>query len=255
MAVLASSLALAGAGPVGAAAPLTLHYEVSASGIEVLTIDFRVTENGGGYDLAGFIRTAGVLRLVSSYSMRLESRGAIAAEELRPRLHEMASGTRGRAERSQHLDYTADGAIRAELRPPEDPDKPAPTAEQIVGTVDPLTALLRVSHVIARTGRCAARIAVYDGRRRYDMVLSDDGSERLGPSAGYAYAGMVQRCTGDIIKIAGFSFDRDYMPHANHGQVWMAAPRPGSPPLPIRLDFSSDFGTVSVRLARIEPAQ
>ena len=104
--------------------------------------------------------------------------------------------------------------------------RPKPTAQQMLHTVDPLTAILAIGHAVARSGRCGGSVAVFDGRRRYDLVLTDDGSERLEASSGNAYAGEVRRCLVAAVKIAGFSFDQDYSPHTSNGRVWLAAPLP-----------------------------
>ncbi|HYM04508.1 MAG TPA: DUF3108 domain-containing protein [Stellaceae bacterium] len=254
---VATGLALASAAApalAGLNAPLTLRYEAYAAGLPVLSLDFRVVETAYSYDVTGTVSTAGVLRLLSSYSMRTESRGAVAAEDLRPSVHDTKSGSRGR-ERLAHLDYTGDGMVAAAVSPPEDPDRPKPSAQQTAGTVDPLTAILAMSRDVALTGQCQSKIAVFDGRRRYDLVLSDDGTERWDKSAGYAYVGIVRRCAVDVVKIAGFSSDRDYSPQTNHGRVWIASPRPDAPPLPLRLDFASDWGPITLKMAVVDPAK
>ncbi len=248
---LGASLALLPLGGGGATAPgMVLHYVVEAGGLPVLSVEFRLEESGLRYRALGKVRTAGLLRLMSSYSLVTESHGAMAGGEALPEAHEMASGTRGRAEKQQHLSYPGDGRVLAAVDPPEPPDKPKPGPDQILNTVDPLTALLRASHAIAQSGRCDMYAPVFDGRRRYDVILTDEGAEKLDNSV--AYKGPMHRCQADVVKLAGFSFDRDYVPRTNHGRVWIASPRPGLLPLVIRLDFSSDWGQVKMYLEKIE---
>lgn len=255
MAPVLALLALPGADAVAEApSPLVLHYEAYAAGIPVLTLDFRLAEEPAAYEVSGFIKAAGVLRLFSSYRLTTESRGAVAADDLRPALHDTASGSRGK-ERHAHLDYRGDGSVRAVLNPPEDPGRPLPSPQQTTGTVDPLTAILSMSRSFRQTGHCGVTVPVFDGRRRYDLVLTDEAVEPAEAVAGDAPRGAMHRCHVDMVKIAGFSWDRDYSPHTNHGQVWIAPPRPGAPPMPVRLEFASDWGPITVKMLKVDPAK
>lgn len=241
-------------GATVAAVPLSIRYEAFAAGLPVLTLDFRIDEAADAYDVAGDIRAAGLFWLISKYRLQTESRGAVAANEFRPETYDTASRSR-RAEHRTHLDYEAGGTVRAQISPPEDPSLPRPSAREIAGSVDPLTALLRMSHMIARDGRCGASLAVYDGRRRYDLVFGDEGREKIPTSNGDADEGPALRCSVDMVKIAGFSHDRDYAPRTNHGRVWIGVPAAGVPPLPVRLDFASDWGWVSLRMVGVTAAK
>jgi hypothetical protein len=76
--------------------------------------------------------------------------------------------------------------------------------------------------------------------------------ERL---ASAADAGEVRRCSLDMVKIAGFSSDGKAPAHGTHGRAWITLARPGTPSLPLRIEFQSDWGPISVRMARIDFAQ
>jgi hypothetical protein len=237
---------LLAASPAAAPSPLgadaqTLRYDVYARGLAILSLDFNLDESNGAYTVAGVVRSQGLLGLVSDFTLRTESRGAIAADTLRPRVHDSASRAR-RKERRAHLDFRHDGSVVAALSPPEDPGHLLPTAAEVAGTVDPLTAILAIGHAVAETGSCRVKVPVYDGRRRYDLVLVDDGAAPA-PAA-------LRRCALDMVKIAGFTSDRDRPPRIEHGKVWiMPSPRPGVPPLPARIEFYSDWGPIIVQMA------
>jgi hypothetical protein len=233
------------------AASLELRYEAFALGFPVVRFDFRLDEDHAAYTLDGKVRTEGLLRLIYRFDMRTDSAGSFAAGAPTPRFHEQELRIRGR-DRGARLDYPGDGSVSTALVPPEDAGRPRPTSQQIRRTLDPLSALLAIGRMVARQGQCTGRFAIYDGRRRYDLVLADNGSERLERSAAYAYAGEVRRCTVDAVKIAGFSWDHDYSPHTTTGSVWFASPRPGAPALPIRIEFGSSWGFVSVRLTDVK---
>jgi hypothetical protein len=252
----AAALALLGASslpgthPValeGPPAPLDMRYEAYVAGLPVVAFDFHLDADAGGYALGGQVRTVGLLRLFYRLDLRTLSQGAIGGADLHPRFHEQRMLVRGH-ERSARLDYPGDGTVVAALVPAEDPGRPKPSWQQTVDTIDPLTALLAIGRAVAQRGRCEGRFAVFDGRRRYDVLLSDDGAEPAERFPGYAHDGEVRRCTAAALKIAGFSWDQDYSPHTTDGRVWFATPRPGAPALPLRIDFASSWGTVSVRM-------
>jgi Protein of unknown function (DUF3108) len=255
----AVALTLLGAGPVPPPAtpprpaPLVMRYEAYVVGLPVVDFDFRLDEPTGSYVLGGQVRTVGLLRLFYRLDLHTLSKGAVASSGLHPAFHEQRLLIRGQ-ERSARLDYAGDGTVATTLVPSADPGRPKPTPRQTLQTIDPLTALLAIGRTVARQGRCEGRFPVYDGRRRYDVVLSDDGVEHEA-SARYSYDGEVRRCAAAAVKIAGFSWDQDYSPHTTTGQVWFVTPKPGGPALPLRIDFGSSWGSVSVRMMKLDQAK
>lgn len=241
---------LLGAGPAAVppaaeTAPLSLRYDVYARGLPFLSLDFRLDESAVAYKVSGTVHAQGVLGAVSDFTLHTESRGTITAEKLRPSMHDNSSRARHK-ERRAHLDFHRDGSVIAALTPADDPDHRLPTAEQVVGSVDPLTAILTIGDVVARSGSCQAKVAVYDGRRRYDLVLSDDGPGR----AEHGQSAELRRCGLDLVKLAGFTSDRNRPPAIEHGKVWIMPPlRAGMPPLPARIEFHSDWGPITVQVA------
>jgi Protein of unknown function (DUF3108) len=248
---LAVTLALA-APPASAAEPqpIVIHYEAFAAGLPVVAFDFRLDETGTSYAVDGHIRTVGLFRLFYRVDLRAQSEGEVAGEAMRPRVHEQVLTTQGK-DRVAHLEYPGDGTVTARLVPPEDSGRPKPTPQQTVETLDPLSTILAIGHAVAGAERCVGRFPVYDGRRRYDIVLSDDGA---GHDA-RAKDGTVLRCRAQAVKIAGFSFDQDYQPHTNNGHVWLASPRAGAPALPVRIDLDGSWGLVEVRMTKVDAAK
>ncbi|HXZ02194.1 MAG TPA: DUF3108 domain-containing protein [Stellaceae bacterium] len=241
------------AAPSTVLAPLVARYEAYVAGFPVVAFDFRLDEGGRGYALSGQVRTVGLLRLFYRLDLQTESQGTVGLGDLQPLFHEQTLRARGK-DRKARLDYPGDGTVLTSLVPAEDPGRPKPTLQQIAHTLDPLTALLAMGHAVAQREQCEGRFAVFDGRRRYDIVLSDDGVERLAPSPAAEYAGEARRCAAVAVKIAGFSWDQDYSPHTNEGRVWFVMPRAGAPALPLRIDFGSSWGFITVRMTGLDPA-
>jgi hypothetical protein len=228
--------------------PLVLHYEAFAAGLPIVALDFRLDESGSAYAVDGQIRTVGLLRLFYRVELRAQSQGAMAGEAMQPHVHEQVLTTQGK-DRVARLDYPGDGTVTVHLVPAEDSGRPQPTPQQTVDTLDPLSTILAIGHALAGAERCAGRFRVFDGRRRYDIVLSEDDARGGPPKDGTAL-----RCRAQAVKIAGFSFDQDYQAHVNNGHVWLAPPRPGAPALPVRIDFDGSWGLIEVRMTKVGTA-
>lgn len=235
--------------------PLTLTYDLYSAGYPVLILEFQLTETEDSYRVAGLIHSTGIADFFMRYVLRTESVGTNGAEGLHPNLYTSDSHSRVR-QRSARLQFRADGSILTSLAPPEDPSHTSPTEQQIRGSFDPLAGILRAGHIVARLGHCTALIPIFDGRRRYDLVFSDEGIEHISPSNDYAYAGDARRCGIDMIKIAGFSTDPDsYGEKVDRALLWLATPHPGAPPLPVRIEFTGALGPTKVWLVAVRGGQ
>jgi hypothetical protein len=240
--------------PAGEAAPplpvdmRSLHYDVSIRGIPLLALDFLVAETDADYRVFGFIRTVGVADWLSDFVLRSESHGVISADMLRPSVHESSSHWR-RGERGTHLDFAADGSVAAVVSGTPEPGVSLPTAEQSAGALDPLTAALVINHRIARAGSCDLRVPIFDGRRRYDLILADEGVEGEPAAADHG----LRRCRIDVLRIAGFS-SREAA-RADHGHAWVLSQGEGRPALPVRVEFDTKWGPLTVRMTRRDLAQ
>jgi hypothetical protein len=219
-----------------------------------MSLSFRLEEDASAYHIAGIIRSTGLIDFFAGFVSRSESKGRVTPKGLRPLAYDSETRSHGRV-RTAHLEYRDDGSIAVALTPPEDPGRPTPTAQEIAGTVDPLTTILALSRGVAEAGQCAARMPVFDGRRRYDLVLVDRGIDHLAASSAYAVSGDVRRCSVAMVKIAGFTADPGSRLHVDNAEVWLAPPLPGAPALPVKLQFSSDWGPITIRMARAVPAK
>src|SRR5258707_14615790 len=63
---------------------LTLRYDVYARGLPVLSLDFYLDERPAAYEVAGLVSTQCVPSLGADFTLRTDTRVAIAADTLRP---------------------------------------------------------------------------------------------------------------------------------------------------------------------------
>jgi hypothetical protein len=166
---------------------------------------------------------------------------------LMPALHETRSDGRWRL-RTTHLVFDGNG-VHAEVTPPV--DRPL-EASLLTGSLDPLTAVLAAGRRLAAQGRCDQRVKVFDGRRRFDLDFADAGDEELQPTFGI-FGGIARRCVLHLRKITGF--EEENKKPGTPAEVWFASVAAGTAPIPVRLDFNSQWGSATIRLTSVKPAE
>jgi hypothetical protein len=233
------------------AGPVELQYDVYGGGLRLLSVGIAVEQESGRYRITGSFRTRGLADLFLGMTTRVETEGVIADGVPRPtRL--LSDGTvRGR-ERHLSVEFRDREAPLVEIDPP-DPETRTPIPPgQLLGAVDTLTGLLRASRGLAAGGDCARRVPVFDGRRRFDLVLTDLGTAEMKRSGHSFYEGTARVCHVRQERIGGFvAKDRDARDRADEGTAWIASVLPDTLPVPVRIEFQSGWGRSILHLVEI----
>jgi hypothetical protein len=244
--VLAASAAL-GFGSGAAAEPLHLRYDIYSKGFRLLEFALAVEVGPQSYRVAGNFHTRGFWDTLMHFALESSVEGAVHGAELRPGLYRSASRFLGRGRRTA-IEHQPDGRIVVSLNPAPDEEKsrtPVPAGE-LQGTIDAMTAAAQVANDLGGGRSCTHRLRVFDGVRRYDLVLDDEGFVDLKPSGNSLYAGPARRCRIVQQRIGGFSVKAKPSTEAT---MFVAPILPGSPPLPVRLELDSEWGYLEVILA------
>lgn len=235
-----------------AAEGVTLHYDVRYGPLSVLAIRTSAWVTAEHYRTESRMQTEGMIGYLFPWQADARSQGTISGNAWRPETHR-ATGTYRSEKRSVAIDY-GQGSVRARVEPPPENDfrTQVPAALQ-QDTIDPLTASL------AAVGtNCQGTLSVFDGRRRYDMVLTDLGPADLARSRHGVYAGPTRRCRAEVRPVAGFwtrtaGDDAENDEEPAHLDFWIARPRPDVRPVPVYLELSGARGTLSIWLRAAEP--
>lgn len=256
--VLAFGLPVLTAASPAAAEAVIARYDVHAAGLTVMKVEalFDLDSPGGGYALRTRIRLTGMLGLFSSGDQVTRVEGRWQGLDPQPQRYRVEGTWRG-GRREVAMDYGPGGMpVLLALVPPNDPDREVVPPEMQRGTMDSLSALAKLTRVVARTGRCDAGAETYDGRRRASYTVRTEGLDMLPPHDGFG-GGQAVRCAFESRLVAGRRADED-PEHARRPQpatAWLA-PVPGADiPLPVRIEMPSRwFGTIRVMLTGLEPA-
>ena len=149
--------------------------------------------------------TGGLAAVLWKSQIDSAAEGRATAEALLPDSYTTQSLSRNGVRHSVRLDYSGKGAPVMTAEPPYDLSEYPVTNAQKQGTVDPLTAISSVIAGLSTSARepCGKTMAVFDGRRRYDIAFS---SVQQPPDIGGA--GVHPRvCRAEYRHIAGLRQD------------------------------------------------
>jgi hypothetical protein len=131
--------------------------------------------------------------------------------------------------------------------PPEGPLTPIPPGE-LAGAEDPAAALLSLLDQVSAGQGCGGTWRLFDGVRRMDMTVVDEGRDRLEADRDWTYAGPALRCRLHFERVGGFEADepRETAERDYDRLLWIAD-LPGGP-APVRLRVSWPLGFATGRI-------
>ncbi len=250
LAGLIFATALSGAAGTAGAEPVSVTYEVFFGGFHVLNAEANWEQTTGSYAIAGQAQTQGFIGWLYPWEGNTFSQGRIDGGTVVPAQHENWGTARDDAadgERLVHLTYDAAGKLtHALVQPEQDWDERHPLPENAGdGTLDPLSVVAGLSQLLQANGRCEGSFAVFDGRKRYNLMVSDAGETELEPSDYSIYAGPARGCRLDYEMLGGHRVERNkYAETTRERIVWVARPAEDAPLVPVRLEIETAYGTL-----------
>jgi len=248
----AAFLALAAAGPARAM-PIEAEYAVIQSGLTLLEIRLTVDLRDDRYRIATLARARGLGRLFLPREQIAEAEGWLAGAQVLPSLYRSEGEWRGRSRRTL-MAFIAGTPRLEQLDPPAEAERIPVPPEQTAGTIDGLSALLRLSRLAAETGRCDLAAAVFDGRRRLEWSSRTIGTA---PAPVPGFAGQALRCALESRLVAGFRRGDDPAEagRPRQAEAWLAVMGRNRLPLPLRVEFPATLlGALRLDLVRLGPS-
>jgi len=237
------------------AEPLRAVYAVQAAGMQVVRVEVLFDLSGPShYRIESRMNFTGVASWFTSGRMFSRVDGVWVGDAARPSRYVSEGSWRGEP-RQVALDYAGGQPVLRQIVPAHDPDRePVPPSLQ-THTTDSLSALAQLSRTLEETGGCEERAAIFDGRRRGNVVVRTQGRDYL-PPHGAAWTGEAVRCGFTARQIAGFRRDDgEDTRQPQEGTAWMARPRPGAPILPVRVEMPGRWlGRLTAYLVELGPA-
>ena len=238
-------------------APSTYHasYETYAVGIMVAEVDSGFGFGPESYRLNLGYHTTGVAALFARGHQFDSVSGSWKGEQAVPDRF-VGKGRWHGDDRVVEMDYPHGQPVIRQLVPPTLAERePVPRSLQ-ANSIDALSALAELIHVVKDTGRCETTVRTYDGWRAVEIEAHTVGEQTLAPTSRFSFAGKTLRCDFSGRLVAGFKLgdDRTLAQKPMHGSAWLASVVPGAPPLPVRITFESRwFGDTTMYLTGLGP--
>jgi hypothetical protein len=242
-----SALAIAGADAASAQGKLNAHYVATLGGVSLGKGIWLLDVREDSFTSAVSGATTGVLRLLASGRGTSASRGRVSDGKPIPSSYSSTIETSKKYDEVRIL--MSGGDVKEFIAEP--PNAPNPDRIPIAeahrrGVQDPMTAsILRVPG----TGNtfipqaCNRKLAIFDGRMRYDLELSYKRLDKVRSEKGYQ--GTVVVCAVHFAPIAGHVPDRaviKYLVDLRDIEIWLAPIAGTRLMVPYRIQLSTPFG-------------
>jgi hypothetical protein len=219
---------------------MQLHYETYAAGIPVAQVESGFRLGPRTYQMTLGYHTTGLVGFLFRGHQLDQVDGAWRGQLAAPSLFVGKGEWRGVNRLAEIAYRQGSPVIRALVPPNTDEREPVPEALQ-AGSIDTLSALAELIHVVAETGRCETAVRTYDGRRAVEIEAHTVGEEMLEATSRSSFAGKALRCDFSGRMLSGFKFgdDRERDGRSMHGSAWLAPVVAGGPSLPVRMTFET----------------
>jgi hypothetical protein len=200
------------------AEPLSLRYSATWGGGAAADIRLYLDESGGRFHNRLDLETVGLARMLSGFRVRATSSGQSDIEDVAPLAFDAVYDSHKKREKRINLHFVqlGDGSV-AEEGPENTSKDPVIAAEFRRDVLDPLSCITAVRRLVREGGVAPGKtftLAVYDGKRRFDVEGSVDAVERLRWGKSTVEALSLRLL---LRPVAGFDGEADdgYRPDAN----------------------------------------
>ncbi len=184
----------------------SVTYKGEIAGIHVGRVFLNVAVSEGGYEVGYKMEQKGIARWFSDAEAQANARGTFKGIDVDS--HYYFNHDYERDDDQQYVElYRPSGGARIHLWTEPQYDFFEPVSEDLaVGAVDPMGALMSLGFPAVEEGQspCDRTIKVFDGRRRFDLIMKDNGTERVRKGGKGRFSGMAYKCKLEQAKVAGY---------------------------------------------------
>jgi hypothetical protein len=212
-----------------------------------------------GYELEARGRFSFITGMIYRASGRTESAGRLSKEGAEPSRFKVTY--KGGSKREERRLSFADGSINQvsiEPRKKPNPRTIPVTSDHLEHVLDPLTAAflsVRSNGSANDPNVCQQTVPVFDGKQRFDLVLTPKRSERMKEDGPAGLAGPLAVCRVKFVPIGGHRPDHPgtkFMSQTDGIEVWLVSLPRTSLYIPYRIVVPTAWGTGLVTLNEIK---
>ena len=181
---------------------VTHDFSVGIGPFDASRTRFSYLLEPSAFQVKSAVKTHGLFDALYPFKADYETSGRIRGDDLETRNYNYRSQTRFN-HRTKELVYDDNGILLYRLSSKNDRKKKVPIArdDKNAGTTDFQTVFAELAKQYNNVGFCDARLPVFDGKRRFDVIFKDEGKEILEPLPQSPFAGEAAKCSMYIDKL------------------------------------------------------
>lgn len=239
---------------------MALQYDVYAGGFKALNAQLSLDLDKKAYDMELSAETEGFIGTLFPWKGDYSTSGHAEKGSLIPSIYTATSTWRSKSNTTE-MSYDPNGKLLKTTQ--QDGNKTTVNRDIDEGlsrdAVDMLTGALMMFQNTKNKQTCKGSFPVFDGKRRFNIVLKDDGKELISKNKYSTFSGEALRCTVKVEPVAGFKEkdkSRGWMAIQTHTEkhhkaptIWLAKLENKGPIVPVRMEIASDYGSVVAHLS------
>jgi len=239
---------------------LGLQYDVYAGGFKALNASLEMDLTKKAYDIGLDAKTQGFIGSMFPWNASYSTSGHSEKGVLIPTVSTSRSAWKDSVKTTE-MSYSPKGELLKTTTQAGDKTTVDRDINKNLSSdaVDVLTGTLLIMQNAKNTQKCEGSFPVFDGKRRFNITLKDDGHEVLEKSKYSSFSGEALRCTLKVDPVAGFNAKdqkRGWMAVQNHTEarhklptIWLARIEDKGPIVPVRVEIASEYGAVVAHLS------
>jgi hypothetical protein len=241
------------------ATQIIASYRIYFAGFHFGDVSLTMALKGSEYQMNGEGRFSVLGGLIYDWHGTTTSSGKIAETGPKPSIYTL-SYSGGHKHADLRISFS-DGAVSQILLSPRKHPNPRDipvTKEQLRGVLDPMTgAFLRARPDLSNADLkvCDETIPVFDGERRFDLMLTPKRRVQVESETPNGYSGFAAVCGVKFVPVSGYRPDNSatkYMAHTDEIEVWLV-PLPATVfYMPYRISVPTGFGSGSAELTSFQ---
>ena len=181
---------------------VTHNFFVTVGVFDASRTDFSYTLTPSAYQITSTVRTNGLFDTLYPFIAEYKTSGKITRGKMITTDYGYISksrfNTRGK---KVFFDENGEPSYRISSKNGKDKKQPFDKSPSPADTFDLQTVLAKLTKQYNELGFCHARFAVYDGKRRFDVVAQDEGTETMTANEHSFYTGEAAKCSFHIDKL------------------------------------------------------
>jgi hypothetical protein len=249
--------------PGAASAKMTLNYIGYLSGIPVIdltaTVDVPVTAGAAGttagtgaYRVSAVMATSGNFAALYPYRQELQAQGSMAKAKPMPKQFQ-SDATIWQRHETVTLAYGEGGQVSVAADPMSRQARQAVSEGYANGTMDPASAVVALVTAFSQRQDCGGAYSVFDGVRRYDIMVENAGRAMVNKLQRSLYQGPATECSATPSLVGGFQQAAvQSQLYPQKARLWLAPALKSFPAVPVRISATNAFGEMVLDLVAVQ---